>query len=319
MANKEHLEILKQGLKTWNDWRLKFREITPDLSGADLRGWYLANRDLSAVNLSGVRLNHADLGGATLEGANLHDVTLRGAYLKDTKVGKTIFANMDLREIDGLENLRHLTRSEISISTIHRSKGQIQKAFLRGCGLSDWEIEATNLYREGLSRKQIVDIAYKLIELHSDPLIQFQSCFVSYSSSDDRFATRLYSDLQSSGVRCWFAPEDMKIGDRIRRRIDDSILVHDKLLLILSETSVASQWIEQEVATALAKEREHHSDVLFPIRLDDAVIKSTKDWPALIKNTRHIGDFRRWEDRHEYSKAFKRLINDLRKDSTKTT
>jgi hypothetical protein len=28
-----------------------------------------------------------------------------------------------------------------------------------------------------------------------------------------------YADLQSKGVRCWFASEDMKIGDRLRPRI----------------------------------------------------------------------------------------------------
>lgn len=57
-------------------------------------------------------------------------------------------------------------------------------------------------------------------------------------------------------MRCWFAPEDMRIGDRLRDRIDDSINLHDKLLLILSKTSVTSQWVERDVKTALEKERE---------------------------------------------------------------
>ena len=42
----------------------------------------------------------------------------------------------------------------------------------------------------------------------------------------------------------------MKIGDRIRPRIDETIRLYDKLLLVLSKTSVASQWVEQEVETA---------------------------------------------------------------------
>lgn len=66
-------------------------------------------------------------------------------------------------------------------------------------------------------------------------------------------------------MRCWFAPEDLKIGAEIRTGIDESILVHDKLLLVLSETSVKSQWVQQEVETALAKEREQGRTVLFPI------------------------------------------------------
>lgn len=38
MANQEHVEILKQGVKTWNKWRDDNDDITPDLSGVTLRG-----------------------------------------------------------------------------------------------------------------------------------------------------------------------------------------------------------------------------------------------------------------------------------------
>jgi hypothetical protein len=43
--------------------------------------------------------------------------------------------------------------------------------------------------------------------------------------------------------RAWwisFAPEDLKIGDRFRQRIDDAIRLHDKLLLIVSGHSDGS-------------------------------------------------------------------------------
>ena len=45
----------------------------------------------------------------------------------------------------------------------------------------------------------------------------------------------------------------MKIGDEIRPRIDESIRVHDKLLLVLSESSLASTWVKKEVETAFEK------------------------------------------------------------------
>ncbi|MGQ9702955.1 MAG: hypothetical protein ACUVRX_01220 [Actinomycetota bacterium] len=38
MANPEHLEILRQGVKAWNEWRRQNVYIIPDLYGADLRG-----------------------------------------------------------------------------------------------------------------------------------------------------------------------------------------------------------------------------------------------------------------------------------------
>lgn len=53
----------------------------------------------------------------------------------------------------------------------------------------------------------------------------------------------------------------------------------DKLLRILSETSVSSQWVEQEVETALEEERKREKTVLFPVRLDDTVFSVDKGWP----------------------------------------
>jgi hypothetical protein len=35
-------------------------------------------------------------------------------------------------------------------------------------------------------------------------------------------------------------------------------------------------------------------------------------WPTLIKNTRNIGEFKRWKDRDSYQRAFERLLRDLR-------
>src|SRR6266700_843070 len=101
------------------------------------------------------------------------------------------------------------------------------------------------------------------------------TCFISYSSQDHTFAEQVHADLERCGFRCWFAPHDMKIGDKIRQRIQDSIQEYDKLLLVLSEHSVESAWVESEVETAFEKERKRKQLVLFPIRLDDAVMQTS--------------------------------------------
>ena len=72
-------------------------------------------------------------------------------------------------------------------------------------------------------------------------------------------------------ARKWFT---RLLKDRIRDRIDQSIRVYDKLLLVLSEVSLGSQWIEHEVETALQKERDDKASVLFPVRLDDAAMEA---------------------------------------------
>jgi len=143
---------------------------------------------------------------------------------------------------------------------------------------------------------------------------QYYSCFISYSSRDEALAQRLHADLQDKGVRCWFAPEDLKIGDEFRSRIDESIQVYDRLLLILSEHSVKSRWVQKEVETAFEKESKEDRLVLFPVRIDDAVMHSRVGWAADIRRQRHIGDFRQWKEHDVYQKAFHRLLHDLKAD-----
>lgn len=138
------------------------------------------------------------------------------------------------------------------------------------------------------------------------------SCFISYSTVDQVFADRLHAELQNHGVQCWFAPESLKIGDPFRQRIEDAIHRQDKLLVILSRNSVCSDWVREEVEACFERERLEKRLVLFPIRLDDAVVQAQQAWAASIRRQRHIGDFSRWETPDFYNQAFERLIKDLK-------
>ena len=102
------------------------------------------------------------------------------------------------------------------------------------------------------------------------------------------------------------------MGDRFRQKIDDAIHEYDKLLLILSEESVKSDWVREEVEACFERESREKTTVLCPIRLDDAVMNTTEAWAASIRRQRHIGDFRGWQDRQEYIGGFERLLVDLK-------
>ena len=312
MANQEHLDILTQGVEAWNQWRQEHPEVRPNLEGAKLRQANLISADLTRADLGGAdcsRANFEDasLGGADFAHANLTGANLRGADLVDAylfntnlteanlgqaKIFGTTFGYIDLRHTKGLDDVDHFGPSSIGIDTIIRSEGKISETFLRGAGVPD----------------SFITYAHSLI---THP-IDYYTCFISYSSKDEGFVALLYADLQNKGVRCWFAPEDLKWGDKIRPRIDESIRLCDKLLLVLSQHSVASQWVEQEVETALEKERKEGRTVLFPIRLDKTVMDIEGGWPALIRNTRNIGDFTHWKDHDTYQQAFERLLRDLK-------
>ena len=342
MANQEQLDILKQGVEAWNRWRKEHSDIKPDfsngmffgeidlfrdveltrsnfrgadLNGVDFRGANLEEAifdgadlrlaDFTKVNLTRANLYGTRLLGADFSGANLRKADLSGAQFIRSKIAGadfsqaamqiTIFNEVDLSEVKGLDTVQHRGPSSISIDTIYLSKGDIPEVFLKGAGIDD------------------TFIAY-IRSLVGKP-IEYYSCFLSYSSKDDAFARRLYADLQGHNVRCWFALEDLKWGERIRTGIDEAIRLHDKLLLILSKHSVSSGWVEREVKAALTREKKEKRTVLFPVRVDGAVFNSPFDWATEIRHERNIGDFTRWKSHDEYQKAFNRLLRDLKAEA----
>jgi uncharacterized protein YjbI with pentapeptide repeats len=274
MANEKHVALLKQGVEVWNKWREEKPDIVPDLyratltdatlTGANLHGAYLERATLTRATLTGATLTHATLTDATLTGAILHDAILTGANLAGADLNgailtgatlhdadlsraflaETVFGNTDLTTTKGLETSLYMGPSTIDHRTLQRS-GPLPLAFLRGVGLPD----------------NLIDYLPSLL---NQP-IQFFSCFISYSSKDQKFADRLHADLQNKGVRCWFAPHDMPIGAKTWDAIDEAIRLRDKVLLILSKNAIESDWIEDEVTKAFAEERTQKQLVLFPI------------------------------------------------------
>ena len=77
--------------------------------------------------------------------------------------------------------------------------------------------------------------------------------------------------------------EDLKIGDQFRLEINDAIRHHDKLVLVLSASSIESSWVEDEVKKALKREEAEGKTVLFPVRIDDAVLVTPEPWAARIR------------------------------------
>jgi hypothetical protein len=252
----------------------------------------LAN--LRGANLRTADLREANLGATDFSWAHLDQANLTGAI-----VGSTTFASVDLNSTNGLETVIHKGPSSIGIDTIYKSKGKIPHAFLRGAGVPE----------------NFITYMASLVGTG----IEFYSLFISYSTHDQEFADRLHADLQAKGVRCWFAPHKMQGGKKVHEQIDEAIRVYDKLLLILSPESMASEWVKTEIFKAREREISENRRVLFPIRL--CSFEALRDWKLfdadagknLAREIREyfIPDFSNWTDPGAYRKAFDRLLDDL--------
>jgi len=333
MAIKQHVDVVLQGARAIAQWREGHEGVRLDLSGAmlrradlvranlngvvlrdanlewaDFRWTDLIEADLSGANVSRADFHKADLAGARLPGANLSDANLEDANCRSAEFDSAVFyrtrlLNTDLSGAKGLVAINHKGPSLLDPETISKS-GHLPREFLAGCGVNEDAIQAA--YRH--------DVQALATGLGIEG--EYFSCFISYSTQDEDFVNRLYQDLQGRGVRCWFAPEDMKIGQPILDTIYVAIRQREKLLLVLSEQSVASSWVRDEVERAFAEERDRGDVVVFPIRIDDAAMRSDAAWAQKIRETRHIGNFREWRAQSNYETAFERLLRDLKKEKS---
>jgi uncharacterized protein YjbI with pentapeptide repeats len=235
---------------------------TAKMTSADFREATLKSARMRDADLSRANLRGAILSGAIFRGATLAWTNLEGTDLSHAAFDGTVFGYTKLARAMGLETCHHFGPSPLDFGTV-LSIDPFPLPFLRGCGLS-----------EPL-------IAY-LPSLLNQP-IQFYSCFISYSTKDQDFVDRLYADLQDNGVRCWFAPHDIKGCQKINVQIDEAIRVYDRLLLVLSPNSLASNWVEREIRKAQRRETEDKRRVLFPIRLCEFEV--LRDWECIDAST----------------------------------
>lgn len=356
MADEEHLKIIKQGWPTWNEWRLNNPQIVPDLSrihltdvnlktanlrgtnfekaildgmnlsgcyfseanlsdavlfrsdlsSADIKGASLVGADLSQANLTSTVLSMANLSHTVLASTNFHRTDLDNADLSDAFLADTTFSDVDLSLVKGLETTHHYAPSSIDIGTLYKSNGKIPEAFLRECGVP------------------AEFISYLSSLVGAQQSIQFYSCFISYSTKDEEFTRRLYSRMRDEHLRVWFASEDVKGGEKLREQIDRAIQVHDRLLVVLSEDSLQSRWVETEIRRARKVEVQEGRRKLFPIRL--VSYERLLEWECFDSDTGEdlarevreyfIPDFSNWKEHDAFEAGFERLLKDLRAAET---
>jgi Pentapeptide repeats (8 copies) len=154
--NAKHLELLKRGVDAWNEWRNE-SSITPDLSGADLRGADLQNVDFTSANLIKADLREAYLNFAAFTYADLSKADLRKAHVSDGSFGSANLSGADLRGADlswtnlHRANLRGADLRGANLEEAALVETDLGKAVLTGCriyGISAWNLRLSKTTRQ---------------------------------------------------------------------------------------------------------------------------------------------------------------------------
>ena len=284
-----------------------------DFSNANLYQAHFHGSGTIKTNFTGAILSEAKFD----ENSTVHESIFTGALLVGTKfvpcdfgtanLAQAIFhgafiIDSDLSKCIGLVDAVHQGPSTISLGTIYRSNGRIADAFLLGTGIPE----------------SFIPFIPSLVGAQEG--IQFHSCFISYSHKDEDFARRLHARMRAANLRVWYAPEDMQGGRKLNEQIETAIHLQDKLLLVLSEASMGSEWVAHEIYTARQREKRENRQILFPIAL--CPFEQIRQWKSFDADTGKdmarevreylIPDFSGWKDHDTFEEKFTRLLRDLK-------
>ncbi len=171
MAKKQHVDILKQGVKKWDQWRKKHPDIRPDLGGANL-----SRADLSDVGLWGANLRGADLSDATLSRADfrradLSDATLRKADFRKALLSDAYFsrANLSGANLSGAY-LKDANLIDATLNDATLRGADLRGAILRKATLIDADLRGADLSGADLSGADLRFAIFIQTHLHKATL-----------------------------------------------------------------------------------------------------------------------------------------------------
>ena len=135
MAKNDQLEILRSGVKQWNQWLAAKPRGKIDFTGVDLSGLELRGAILNGADFSGSRLINVDFSLARLYGANFINCLLLGANFQGAHLGEANLSSCTLNGADFRNAIMILANFENSsvIAVKYNRWGAYQGVRLSGC------------------------------------------------------------------------------------------------------------------------------------------------------------------------------------------
>jgi uncharacterized protein YjbI with pentapeptide repeats len=219
MANAGQIELIRDRIEHWNDWRRKNTRVLPDLAGADLTELNLAGANFAKADLSGARLSGANLSGANLTRAKLFRADLSQADLSRATLFK---ANLSQADLAGA-NLNGADLSGAFLIRANLSGASLTGACLKGANLGQASLFRAKLvqavlreasfFKSDLSEADLSEADLEGANLQEAILDQTNLRAAKASGANLCFATLLRTNLEGAvldrcavyGVSLWEA------------------------------------------------------------------------------------------------------------------
>ena len=105
--------------------------------------------------------------------------------------------------------------------------------------------------------------------------------FISYSSKNSAAAQAICHELEDNNIKCWMAPRDIPVGAKYASVITQAIKECKAVVLVFSEYSAISPWVESEINIAFSNRRP-----IVPYKIDTTPLENYDEF-YLMLNNRH--------------------------------
>ena len=105
--------------------------------------------------------------------------------------------------------------------------------------------------------------------------------FISYSSKNSAAAQAICHELEDNNIKCWMAPRDIPVGAKYASVITQAIKECKAVVLVFSEYSAISPWVESEINIAFSNRRP-----IVPYKIDATPLENYDEF-YLMLNNRH--------------------------------
>ena len=148
--------------------------------------------------------------------------------------------------------------------------------------MPEYDLRSLRIRRLGPGRKAFGDVVRSIPDRESSRKDKRPVVFIGHSSVDKGFVRSLVAQLNTDGIETWFDELEIKIGESIHQKINEGLKKSDFFIIILSQASVKSRWVQDELSSASHIEKYSASGVfILPILLEEC------DVPPLLLDRRY--------------------------------